>query len=198
MNQNKTRFYLKLLALAIFIALPFVAFYAGMKFEEQRFEGIFSTPSTVSPTPTPFLQSVSSGTANWKTYRNEKYGFEFKYPSDYKFLENTAFDIKDKASKFQIWIDKDLSSAKPRAFELLIKDIGHTSLSLEVNSFKNNFENVMVSQKKLDGNDFTVVSLSDGANTKIETAYIEHNGFLYIIDYNQESKNFLNSFKFTK
>ena len=39
---------------------------------------IKTTPSvtnTISPTPDP--------TADWKTYRNDKYGFEFKYPVEY-------------------------------------------------------------------------------------------------------------------
>ncbi len=33
-------------------------------------------------------QNQSNETANWKTYTNSKYGFTFKYPSDYKSLPN--------------------------------------------------------------------------------------------------------------
>jgi len=36
------------------------------------------SPSTPTPTPDP--------TANWKTYKNEKYGFEFRYPQNLSYI----------------------------------------------------------------------------------------------------------------
>ena len=39
-----------------------------------------------SPTPDPM-------TADWKTYKNEKYGFEIKYPADFKINENYYYDL---------------------------------------------------------------------------------------------------------
>ena len=35
------------------------------------------TPTSQQPSPTPINE-----TANWKTYRNDKFGFEFKYPAE--------------------------------------------------------------------------------------------------------------------
>lgn len=45
------------------------------------------TQPTLIPTPTPDL------TADWKTYRNKEFGFEFKYPADWKLneLKNPPF-----------------------------------------------------------------------------------------------------------
>lgn len=47
------------------------------------------TPTpTVSPTPTPIIDI-----SDWKTYRNDKYGFEFKYPKDWIGGGGTEYDL---------------------------------------------------------------------------------------------------------
>lgn len=40
------------------------------------------TPTAVT-TPLSSTPAVTGDTTNWKTYRNEKYGFEMKYPNDW-------------------------------------------------------------------------------------------------------------------
>jgi len=47
------------------------------------------TPSPPPPTPSPTQPQATStqpqiDTSNWKTYRNEEYGFEVKYPGDWE------------------------------------------------------------------------------------------------------------------
>lgn len=39
--------------------------------------------------------TISTSLSEWKTYRNDKYGFEIKYPERYKISENTSNDIFD-------------------------------------------------------------------------------------------------------
>src|SRR3989338_6754346 len=34
-------------------------------------------------------------TDNWKTYRNEQFGFEFKYPENFKIIKEEAFEKKE-------------------------------------------------------------------------------------------------------
>lgn len=48
---------------------------------------------TLSPTPTPTPTPTPDPTADWKTYRNEEYGYKIKYPPNWKidFKENKLF-----------------------------------------------------------------------------------------------------------
>ena len=53
---------------------------------KNRFPPIVPSPTsidgtqTANPTPTPDQSSPINEIANWKLYRNEEYGFEFRYP----------------------------------------------------------------------------------------------------------------------
>ena len=67
----------KYLAMVLFIALPFVGFFLGVRYQEmmdlaknQEMGANFS----ILRSPTPIDE-----TANWKTYINKKYEFSFKY-----------------------------------------------------------------------------------------------------------------------
>ena len=43
------------------------------------------TSSSVSPTPTPTPVPINNVSANWKTYSNDEYKYEIKYPANWKF-----------------------------------------------------------------------------------------------------------------
>ncbi|HUD09865.1 MAG TPA: hypothetical protein VMR77_03650 [Patescibacteria group bacterium] len=74
----------KLLALSLFIILPFLGFYLGMQYQQKV---TVATPvvSEVQkpPTPTPTPSSTIGSTTNWKTYTNTTPVFSFTYPSNY-------------------------------------------------------------------------------------------------------------------
>jgi hypothetical protein len=141
-------------------------------------------------------------TPNWKTYANTQYGFEFKYPSDYNIFENTAFEVLDKISKLQVTVEKNQASEPLNFFVLNIKGGGET-LSSILDRYKINFDNVIIEQNKVNDNNFTVAKYdlkpeSNGFPKHYETAFVEHEGFVYSFDYSSNFKNILSTFKFTK
>ncbi|MEK7187385.1 MAG: hypothetical protein AAB691_00885 [Patescibacteria group bacterium] len=99
---NKVTWYSKLIALVLFVALPLAGFYLGMMYQEMRDVGhegrrIVNQLKTDTSTSFDVAQDKSLSinnsqliidTANWKTYRSDKYGFEFMYPAEWKFSEN--------------------------------------------------------------------------------------------------------------
>lgn len=75
---DRVTWYSKLLAIIFFIGvLPLLCFYVGARYGEVKEQA--ERVETVSFIP---KAKVAEGvdTSEWKTYRNEKYGFEFKYP----------------------------------------------------------------------------------------------------------------------
>jgi hypothetical protein len=73
----------KLLAMILFIALPFLGFYLGMQYQQKV---TITTPvvsevqKTAIPTPTPIVLVSPLESSSWNTYTNNKIGFQIKYP----------------------------------------------------------------------------------------------------------------------
>jgi hypothetical protein len=87
----------KYLAMVVFISLPFVGFFLGMRYQEmmdlskrQQEKSSLVIPRTPILSPAEALAKEGNSianptvdpsiTANWKTYRNDEFGFELKYP----------------------------------------------------------------------------------------------------------------------
>lgn len=72
----------KLLAMTLFIALPFLGFYLGMRYQEKitvNIPVVSENQKTVVPTPQSTIKPISG----WITHKELNYNFSFQYPSDW-------------------------------------------------------------------------------------------------------------------
>jgi len=115
---NKVTWYSKLFALLLFVTLPPIGFYLGVQYGKVRgelrhvqlellYQKLSSPRYNEAPvrfpssvTPSPEISFATVDTSNWKTYRNEKYGFEVKYPPRLSLgLDNYSSDFDENTSK---------------------------------------------------------------------------------------------------
>ena len=74
-----------IIILIAFIAIIFIGSIFILLLNSQK--SIPTPPSSISPTQSP----LTDETANWNTYRNEKLGYEFKYPDSLSVTERGDF-----------------------------------------------------------------------------------------------------------
>ena len=109
---------LVLMILIHLIAITIIGYfvYQNIQLKEQISQPQQTPIVSIAPTILP----TTDPTANWKIYKNEKYGFEFKYPvgwstcvSDYVFSLKPGNEIEcetegwDNAINIWYWLDKE-------------------------------------------------------------------------------------------
>ncbi|HEX9503169.1 MAG TPA: hypothetical protein VF974_02500 [Patescibacteria group bacterium] len=135
--------------------------------------------------------SKSSQTADWKTYTNSEYGFQFKYPDKYK-IKETSNPAKD-------WLLELKFAAQNNTADQISLSIYNDPLITPCEEDCISSENVMIS-----GNAWIVYQLSYNGN-HARDAKLARNNVSYIFDANSDIsyKNatldqILSTFKFTK
>ena len=169
--------------------------------EEARKILLDKMQPVVSPTPTP-----NTETANWKMYRNDKHGFEVKYPTDWHVNENSTLGggIREK-DEFQFaFTSPDFSLETGLAFIFSVKPT----------PFQNNQEFLLWRKSVDEGNpntkgkwvtkeiDFFNVGRAVEQDTQdLKTIYIVKIPYLYqFSDYrtNPAFSKIMSTFKFTR
>jgi len=82
-NSNKSKLIPIILGVAAIVVIAIGAYVLGAKQSQPVVQNIVQTTPISSPTPDP--------TANWKTYTNQKYEFQIKYPEAVKIEESDDY-----------------------------------------------------------------------------------------------------------
>lgn len=110
--QNKSKTPKTIIYLPIVLFLLIAGFFGYKTSQGNLIKQVQPTPLTlptvkpqITPLPSPLPESEIP--ADWKTYKNEEYGFEFKYPSKWLYLE-TPTNIYQTTEE-QIWLGKSVN-----------------------------------------------------------------------------------------
>lgn len=144
-----------------------------------------------------------SQTVDWQTYRNEEYGFEFKYSSDLILYEQN-FKVAD--SLFYLNLRPQDFSERDNIWFLIITE---GSLDKKINDFKSQAKNFKIATTTIGGEEAKLVSGTITNQIVIDyfrqEIYFVHNGRNYIVglpsggyqqDYDLLANQILSTFKF--
>ncbi|MBU3924507.1 hypothetical protein KJ854_01055 [Patescibacteria group bacterium] len=150
--------------------------------------------ATIIPTPTPNID-----VSDWRTYRNEEFGFEIKYPKEYESNEDYAiWTLTNKGGVLSEW---GVNKRQETVFGIDVY------LKNEKTRLLNHFGNETVADQQFFINDIAAKKL-EGGKTAWNVLMIENENYIYIIissffpfknnqEYN-EYKAILSTFKFTE
>jgi len=108
--------------------------YAGMQISKKQTPVVLPTapPPNVRPTET-VPTSIPDETAEWKTYKNEKYGFEFKYPKNLSYVSSGPNSAQKEVDQ-----GKELSGTVVPSFDNINFKEGDNNKRFSVEIFKEN------------------------------------------------------------
>lgn len=130
--------------------------------------------SPIVPEETSVLETLTfnSDISDWKTYINEKYGFELKYPNEYGSSgDYSIWTLSDEGNILSEW---GVNYGQETVFAVDVY------LKSEKENLANNFGNEVESDKKLLVNDIIIKRL-DGGKTVWNVFEAENENYIYIM-----------------
>ncbi len=201
----------KYLALALFIALPFIGFWLGLQFQKvdsAESVGKYESPVVASPQNKPSeslvtvvgekeVDATSTGITELKTYRNEEHSFEFKYPPSLTEiggdgLVNLGFCPVEGEMCQEAFSISFLNATSIGAWYESITKGGYYNYSLSAPNFEDTNINGLLARKILDPRD----SFYRGGAPCYVTAIYSKKGLFEICDnlHNETTKSLIDSF----
>lgn len=185
---NEVTWYSKFLAILFFIGvLPVLCFYIGKEYGEVKQQVEMVEIATSEP-----QEKVATGAdiAEWKTYQNEEYKFEFKYPATLKHQENSPamglnpiISFSDNKEIDPTTIDVSGPHGFPvDSFEGTGEDTPSSKKLKDFNEFAEH-ESLKGSQRKMVGGFDTLLVLGRSEFTPTLFVDIGDNKYLYITVY---------------
>ena len=144
-------------------------------------------------------EQVVDETADWKVYRNEEYGYEIKYPQDWKTKERSL--MSDSGHRDFVWIQSNGDE-----FSVDIWDFSFYSYDQLTEPPPGGIDPDTINKKEviIDGQpatELSYVAVGDGGlgAREIKKVFIQKNQLLYIISYDSKrGEQILSTFKFIK
>jgi hypothetical protein len=94
--KSKSPLLMIFIVIILLLALGAAGFFAYQNWQlKQQVSQALPTPTSfISPAPVITTITTPDPTANWKIYSDSKYGYSFKYPSDYLYKDNGPNNVQ--------------------------------------------------------------------------------------------------------
>ena len=160
------------------IALGAVLLTVGGILLLQNIQPAPSPTPIAQQTPPPTPQQEVLDTTDWQTYRNDEFGFEVKYPSDW-----FAYDDRNFPCEYVLFSRKQISDCRfadyiPADFYVFKGDL--------YNPFPKSLPNQIYTPFILDGEKGVInfaTEQSDGPRAKDTNILVNHNGYGYMVTF---------------